>query len=381
MIMKANSLARLWGRALAALPAVACLAACSLVKEELAECPVPVTEIRFVYEYNMERANAFHNQVDCLTAYFFDDNGQLADIQYVNDPTTLADEEYRMKPQLKPGNYHLVAYGGMACDFASFGHPDQPKIGDPLTALRVQLDPIVYNPDTPDNQRRLHNHFFGSADFTVEPDIDTKAKVEMMRNTNSIQIALQQEAQGQSIDVNDFTFEITDDNNDFDHLNNLIPSGLITYKPWNTENRSTGTVDSNNDNAHTRRIHDSRADEEVTDNDEDATEYHAALAQFHVSRLVKNKAASTYLHIKRADDGSTVLRVPLINYMLMFKNDATSNAAQYYQNENVYYMGDQEYLDRANSWNFVFFLSGGGLWIKSHIKVNDWDVRLNDIEM
>ncbi len=33
---------------------------------DLDPCPDAAVNLRFVYEYNMEFANAFHNQVDCL---------------------------------------------------------------------------------------------------------------------------------------------------------------------------------------------------------------------------------------------------------------------------------------------------------------------------
>lgn len=40
--------------------------ACGIINEDLDPCPDAAVNLRFVYEYNMEFANAFHNQVDCL---------------------------------------------------------------------------------------------------------------------------------------------------------------------------------------------------------------------------------------------------------------------------------------------------------------------------
>lgn len=44
-------------------------------------------------------------------------------------------------------------------------------------------------------------------------------------------------------------------------------------------------------------------------------------------------------------------------------------------------MSDQEFLDRESDWSMVFFLddSNNQEWIRTHIVVNDWVVRLNDI--
>lgn len=351
--LKSNFFSGLLGGVMFALPAAG-LISCNLVKEDLDPCPPegPVgVELRFIYEYNMEFANAFHRQVDCLSAYFFDGEGKLVAVEKVTDPSLLADEDYRMHPQIEPGTYHVVAYGGMDCDESSFSHITAPEPGVHVSSLHVALDGDCLT--TPERMR-LHNHFYGAADFTYEAGTYSKATVEMMRNTNSIQVALQH-LNGSEIDHNDFIFEIIDDNNEFNHENNLLPTGEITYSPWNRENRSTGTV--------------GRADGEVEEK-----EYFSAIAQFTTSRLVHRKATSTTLRVRRAEDGETVFRVPIVNYMLMFKDGDTTNGAQN--------MGDQEYLDRENSWRFVFFLdeSNDNLWVSTRIFVNDWEVRLNDTE-
>lgn len=326
---------------------------CGLVREDLEPCPDYDVELRFIYDYNMNRANAFHTQVHCLSVYFFDAEGKLIDIETVTDTDLLADENYRMHPDLPAGDYHVVAYGGMDCNDASFYRVGNFPEGSHYTNLRVQMDPMCLSDS---EKHRLHNHYYGSLDFTVSKDADTRATVPMMRNTNSIQIVLQNEYIEQPIDHNDYTFEITDDNNDFSFDNSLIPTGEITYKPWVKENRSAFTAPADG----------SEAPEE---------NFYAAVAQFTTSRLMlsgKDKPTSTRLTIRKVSDGQTVLSVPLVNYMMMFKHD--SNGAGLDQ------MGDQEYLDRENNWNFVFFLKDG-LWLESHIIINDWEVRMNHSEL
>lgn len=323
------------------------LPSCELVKEDLEPCPEPSVELRFIYDYNMERANAFHNQVDCLSAFFFNSGGELVSVETVTDPEMLSDESYRMHPTLLPGNYKVVAYGGMECENASFFHAKKMKLGDQVSDLHVRLDPACL---TDPDRLRLHNHYYGTLDFTVDPKLDSYGTVPMMRNTNSIQIALQNEFPDQPIDHNDFIVEITDDNNDFYHDNSLRQTGEIVYKPWKKENRSTlGSSEENNNDF-----------------------FNIAVAQLTTSRLVlpdnTDKPTSTRLTIKKAEDGSTLLSVPLVNYMLMFKHDNT--------NARLDDMDDQEYLDRENTWNFVFFLKDG-LWLDTHIIINDWEVRMN----
>ncbi|MCH5220533.1 MAG: FimB/Mfa2 family fimbrial subunit [Muribaculaceae bacterium] len=343
MKFKANLFNGLLGGALIALSAVG-LSSCSLVKEDLAECPV--VEMRFIYEYNMEFANAFHKQADCLDVYFYNSDGKLVDTRHITDKSLLSDENYRMTLELPGGAYHAVAYVGMGCEKTSFNHINQPAIGTHFTDLHVKLDHQALQDKS---KARLHNHYYGSVDFTIDPDKSQLITCEMMRNTNSIQIALQHTT-GEPIDVNDFNFAIIDDNDDFQHDNNLLTTGEITYIPWNTENRTTGLSDESH----------------IWGYDQ----FHAALSNFTTSRLVYDKDTRTTLHITRADNGDTVLKVPLLNYILMFKNDRSGL--------NRDDMPDQEYLDRENSWNFVFFLDSDEMWVQTRIIVNDWEVRMNE---
>lgn len=343
MKFKAKLLNGLLGGALAALPAVG-LSSCDMVKEDLPECLT--AELRFVYEYNMEYSNGFPKQVDCLEVLFYDSEGNLVEARTVTDSSLLSDENYRMNIDLPAGDYHVVAYGGMDCEKSSFFHINTPKIGDRYTDLHVQLDPTCL---TDPDRKFLHNHFYGTVDFTVDPSQHKVTTVEMMRNTNTIQIALQH-VNGSPITADDFIFEITDDNNDFDHANNLLATGEIKYTPYQTLDTGTGTH------------------EPGTEYDE----WHAALARFTTSRLVRPKGTSTMLHITRAADGEKILDLPIVNYMLMFKNESPAM--------NRTSMGDQEYLDRENTWNFVFFLDQKNTWVNTRIIINDWEVRINGSE-
>lgn len=333
------------GAVLTAVPMMLFSTSCNAIFDDLKECPPSSASIRFVYDYNMERANAFHKQVDCLTLYIFDDNGNYVTKLSETSQERLGDESYRMKVELPEGEYHAVAYGGMECDKGSFRHPLASDITRGLSELRVELHPDCLNDDS---RRALHNHYHGAADFKITQNETASTTIEMMRNTNSIQIALQH-VNGSAIDINDFDFIITDDNTLFDAANDLIPAGTVSYLPYEKANFTTG-------------ITEARANGSIT-------EVHAAVARFHTSRLYKNKTVSPTIEVTRHDNGATVLRLPLINYMLMFKEN----------HDEISPMDDQEYLDRENSWRFVFFLNNNDdTWISSRIVVNDWTVRINN---
>ena len=89
------------------------LSSCGSVFDDLDPCPGGV-RMRFVYDYNLESANAFPAQVDCLTLHIYDTDGNF--VTTVTETTdVLADENWRMTIDLAPGHYRAIAYGGIAC--------------------------------------------------------------------------------------------------------------------------------------------------------------------------------------------------------------------------------------------------------------------------
>lgn len=78
---------------------------------------------------------------------------------------------------------------------------------------------------------------------------------------------------------------------------------------------------------------------------------------------MRNPRLIIYSHEKQRN----IVELPLNNYLTLSKSDADD-------------MGDQEYLDRQSRWNMLFFLDRDHLWLKTNIVVNDWRVRINDID-
>ena len=309
------------------------LSSCERIYEDLDPCPHGVS-LRFVYDYNMEYANAFPKKVDCLTLLIYDDKGNYVDTRVVTG-SELQDENYRMKLDLNEGTYRFVAYGGIACDKRSF------DFVEPVPAENVNIEKlnVLMNTDlTVPIQEKLHYFFWGALTLKTG-DLYSEGTVEMMKNTNNIRIVLQQ-LNGQPVDDKDYTFQITDDNTLFDRENDLIPNGTITYLPWTTGQASTGVMDNN---------------QEVV----------VAYAEFSTSRLMTQN--SPKLLIRRKSDGGETVNIPLNNYLLLLKSDLYAQ------------MGEQEFLDRESEWSLVFFIDEDQKWIETYIKINDWTVRVNDI--
>lgn len=306
---------------------------CESFFEDLEPCPHGVS-LRFVYDYNMEYANAFPKKVDCLTVLIYGEDGHYIGTRTVAGPE-LQDEAYRMRLDLEEGTYRFIAYGGMECKESSFAFTPAPGEDVPMEQEEVMMDADLTMPV----QKRLHDHFWGELTLTTT-DFYTDGTVEMMKNTNNIRIVLQQ-LNGEPVYARNFDFRITDDNTRFAWNNVPLPNGTVTYLPWASGEASTG----------------------IMDNDKEMV---VAYAEFSTSRLWTGNSPKLLI---RTAGGKEVVDIPLNNYLLLLKSELYGK------------MGKQEFLDRESEWSLVFFLDEKNVWIKTSIKINDWTVRLNDTEL
>ncbi len=309
---------------------------CDRLREDLPECDRGA-RIRFVYDYNMEFANAFPSQVDCLTVLFYDSEGRYVTTQ-TNTTSDLADENWRMVVDLEPGAYTILAYGGLECSDASFSFTSDPA-SIPMKHLEVALKPECI-------RKELHDLFYGKLEINVEETDMTyrDVTVYMMKDTNNLRILLQQ-LDGSPIDEADFDFKIVDDNTLMAWDNAVIPTKPVDYTAWAHGNTSPAEPSG----------------------DEDERVINVAYAEFSFPRLVTENNPRLVITRKSdgADNGTTVIDIPLIDYLLLLKSEKYAK------------MGAQEFLDRESRWKMLFFLQSG-TWYDTVIEINDWIVRINN---
>lgn len=332
-------------------PAVVGLSSCdSVIYDDLEACPEGV-RLRFVYDYNMEFANAFPSQVHCLTVMVYNEDGSFREKLSVTDPALLSNENWRMDIDLPEGKYKLLVYGGMECADASYHFVQTPTQGSQLTSMQVAL-----NQDIMDRSigTELHSLFYGydkASDgalftpFEVEVKKSTMAydeyTVYLMKDTNNLRIVLQ-ELNGDPVDDKDFNFEVVDDNTLMGWNNDVISTSPFSYQPWTRGSTSVGLLP-------------------------DGTDSKVAFAEFSFGRLMTSN--SPILHVTRRSDGSDVINIPLINYLLLLKS------------ESFHKMPNQEFLDRESQWSMIFFLDRHWKWISVKIEISDWVVRINNPEL
>lgn len=316
------------------------LSSCDALHEHLQPCPQGL-RLRFVFDYNMEFANSFHRQVDCLTVLFYDAQGNHVETRTAT-PDELADESWRMTLDLDPGTYTVLAYGGMDCDNSSFLFGSRPE--------ETQLRDIMVNMHdrhfrSGEGQRvsadLLHPHYHGLLEVGVpeESTTYTEATVEMVRNTNGVRVLLQS-AFGEPLDEADFDFRIEDNNTRMAWDNSVLrQESDVQYHPWTRGNASAGQY-------------------------EEGSEAQVVYAEMSMPRLVTTN--NPRLVVTRHKDGETIIDIPLLNYLMLLKSGRHSD------------MGNQEYLDRENHWDMIFFLDRSHTWLRTRIVINDWVVRINE---
>lgn len=355
-LFKTSFLSLLLGAIALIAPAVAGLSSCSgVIYDDLDPCPEGV-RLRFVFDYNMEFANAFPSQVHCLTVLVFNDDGSYRETRTVTDRALLSDENWRMDIDLPEGKYKIIAYGGLACNDNSFHFVKTPAESTPLTSLQVALNQEIMDRAIGTN---LHALFWGTTlakdspadntDFNRAIDVEVKKStmayddytVYMMRDTNNLRIVLQ-ELNGDPVNDKDFVFEVIDDNTLMAWNNDVIPTTPFTYRPWTRGTAATGLLP-------------------------DGTESTVAFAELSFGRLVTSN--SPKLHITRKSDGSDVVDIPLNNYLALMKS------------ESFLKMSTQEFFDRNHQWNMTFFLDQHWNWVSVKIEVLDWVVRVNNAEL
>lgn len=314
-----------------------------LIFEGEGDCGV-YYRIRFKYDYNIKFADAFANEVNSIALYVFNEDDILVQEIATTDKAALASGNFEIPLELLPGQYTLLAWGGLM-EEESFDLLPTTVVGlTTLQEMQVKMHRQHNDAGEASVSEDLLPLYHGTMTLNVidYPGTYTET-MSLMKNTNTIRILLH-EMSGHDVDADKFIFEINDSNGLYDWDNTLLSDELITYSAWH---QSTGSADMED---YTRAV----------------TSVNVALAELTIGRM--RAGHSPVLHIKNRATGEDVFRIPLADYALLVKGN--------YRKE----MGDQEYLDRQDEYTMTFFLDEGE-WVSSVIYINSWRVVLNDTDL
>lgn len=311
-----------------------------LIYDDEGDCD-PYYKVRFRFDYNLKKADAFAQEVNAVTLYVVEPATGNVVWRKTESSDVLKQEGYMMDIDgLAPGNYKLMAWAGD-------GHKDSPHFslsdqGDDHTGFICAIN-RDYDDDgnavVSENLHRLYKDLpeeFTEREFPDEQGTHVHT-VRLVKNTNDVTVVLQH-ISGEFVDPDAFDFNIIDANGKMNYDNSLMDDEEIIYKPW--------------------QVRSGIAQGFVPENMAEA-QFSAAIADFTVGRMVVGQ--QMMLVITRKDNGKLVAQVPVIDYALMVKAN--------YGN-----MPDQEYLDRQDAYSMVFFLDDGLRWINTMIYINSWHV-------
>ena len=309
-----------------------------LIYEDEGDCDVSY-RVKFRYDMNMKFADAFAHEVHSVTLYVLDEDGGIV-WSKTESGDALAVEGYSMEVDVPAGKYGLLAWCD-ADEYKSWTFPQAKVRNDLGCALnhKSDADGSAYTDGRIDD---LYYGYLDDADFTADEGT-VMVTLPLMKNTNNFKVVLQH-LSGKPVDKDKFEFFITDDNCKMDWDNSLIPCDNVTYRAWSV---SSGSAE-----VGTRSATES---------------FGVALAELTTGRLVMGHKPR--LHIRNKETSTTVLSVPLLDYALLVKGR---------YNEAI---PDQEYLDRQDDYNMVFFLDKNENWANSFIYINSWKVVLQNEEL
>ncbi|MDO4158987.1 MAG: FimB/Mfa2 family fimbrial subunit [Prevotellaceae bacterium] len=320
----------------------------SVIYDDEGDCSTKYS-VKFRYDMNMEYADAFEHEVQTVTLCAFDTSGVLAYTKTESAATLCANNQTMDVNDIAPGVYTFLAWAeGEQRNADSYTFSDMTVGQTSLNDINCKINRTTADDGTATVSNDLTPLFHGMVtrqDFTALLDGGQRtAEIDLTKNTNVVRVVLQH-LSGENINVNDFSFTITDSNGWMNYDNSLISDVQLTYKPWSVY---SGTAGIN------------------TDSEEGQTSVSAAIAEFTVGRLVygNNPILTVY-----NNEGNRVLAIPLIDYALLVKGNYNSN------------LDNQEYLDREDEYAMTFFLDDDNNWISSSIIINSWRVVLQDFEM
>lgn len=314
-------------------------AGCGLINDDIPECPAHL-RVSFVYDYNLDFADAFSKQVESVNVWAFDQHGSLVWSGSASGEE-LKQEGFAMETSLGEGIYDFVAWCGLLDndDFELQTYTPATK-----EELEVKLKTIAENEANVSKShfKRLFNGTKLRYNYRVDPQKPSvqTAEIELMKDTKDIRIMLMH-LDGSPIENRDFSATITYADSWYEWNNDIIAGcPTVTYEPWNVKYGQT--------------------DRPGKANPGDADSAAALLFEFSTARLMEGGDAMLTIH--RNWDDRNIVNIRLIDFLLMVRG--------HYEIDS-----DQEYLDRQDDYSMIFFLDAASTWYEAAgIYINSWAV-------
>lgn len=322
-------------------------AGCGRLHEDLQPCSGGL-RLKLYYDYNMKYADAFPAEVRNVSVYVFNpETGEAVDRIDVPVGDVRAHEFEVSLDHLDPGRYDFLLW--------CYGESDEHFTVNPtkaeqnlITAHSCLINEDTRTPEqghqTQDIGRLYHGRLF-NVEYP-EQEIATY-EVPLVKNTNVVRLVLQH-LSGEYLDPETFDITIASDNGHMHFDNSIIPGHMRVYHPWAVQ---SGTTDMERNEGGTRTI----------------TSASALVAEHTIGRIVPETGVN--LRVRNKNTGEEIINIPFVDYALLVKGNYNRP------------MSDQEYLDRQDEYNLVFFLDDDLRWMNQYIYINSWRLVLQNDEL
>lgn len=300
---------------------------CEKIFDDVQDCGL---YLDFKYDYNMLYADAFHSQVDNINVYVFDRDSNFL-FKQSETGERLSQKDYRMKldiPIDERNTYIVMAWAGNLEHFTL-----EPSDADPLRVsdLRLKMNQEVAGFNNDD----IGDLWYGEIkEITFEPETNQTAVINFIKDTNRFRIVLQNIGEGDPLSVEDLSFELLADNSYYNHNNEIIPAGMIGYRPYFVSDMETIGV----------------------------------VAELSTMRITEGSEIKLKIHDSK--NNIEMLNIDLIKYLSAIQMEG-------------YKMTTQEYLDRQSEFTIILFYNVIDFtpYLSAKIVVNNWTVWMQDAEV
>lgn len=325
-------------------------ASCERIYETEGDCD-PYYFVEFIYDMNMEFADAFPAQVNSVKLMVYDAaTGNFVKTFEETSEAILSEKGYRMPVDLKPGNYDFIAWCGLHNNEGQF------VVADPAPtreALKCRLEARAYDGAQAVSQQELHLLFHGMVVRQNLPDQQGEhtVTIRLTRDTNTINLSLTQLGD-KGMKPGQFSVCMADTNGWMGYNNALLTDEPIEYRPYYQIYGSEDFTAGGASNA-----------------DDDACNY--MRCELSTARLMVDH--NPVIVVTDNESGKTVFSIPIVKWIRTYRSEASKRLVP----------DDQEYLDRENEYNVVLYIENNhGGWIAAQIEINGWRVReLGDTEL
>jgi len=193
---------------------LALLTAC--LKEDLSVCGITV---RFKYDLNPEGKDKFPTDFKSITLYVYNQSGTLVGEYKDTGPFG---PDYKMRLNLRSGNYTFVAWGDLSDDTPV---SSQNSLSAGSLSLKTGTDNKVEKHPLPLYHGSVSN-------LGVRVSNNSEVLISMMKDTKTVKLIFN--GPFSSANADNFVSRITAVNGDYDFYNNIKGNRLLTYIPITT---------------------------------------------------------------------------------------------------------------------------------------------------